>query len=97
MSLRQRIGLVYGIWIVGGPLILLLAAGLNMPLLAFFCWPLAGSLALYFARCPLCGKSVFKVERRRTMGFSIGYWSPKAERTCSRCGNRLLDDSEPHY
>lgn len=90
MSLQQRIGLVYGIWFIGGPLTLLLMAGLNMPLLAFV-WLLVGGLSPHFARCPRCGKSVFKVERRRTMGFSIGYWWPKPDRMCSRCGSALLD------
>jgi ribosomal protein S27AE len=91
MSPRRRVSAIYGIIILGGLLALALAAGLNTPL-PFFGWLLAGGVATMLARCPTCGKSVFNVERRRATGFSVGYWPPKPERRCSRCGRVLLED-----
>ena len=92
MSLRDRIILVNVATVLGG----LAALGLAMfftSALPLFIWLVLGGLAqLLLTKCPTCGKSVFFTERRRTMGFSIGYTRMCAERVCSRCGTRLLED-----
>ncbi len=44
--------------------------------------------------CPTRGKNVFRVERGRAVGMSVGYYDFQAERVCSRCGTVLMSDSE---
>lgn len=92
MPLRQKVMMVHCVTILGGILSLGLAAALMTPIPGLV-WLAAGGLAAALTRCPKCGKSVFKVERRRTMGFSIGYSQFWAERVCSRCGSTLFEDA----
>ena len=92
MSLRQKVIMVHGVTILGGVVSLGLAAAFKTPLPGFV-WLAVGGLAAALTRCPKCGKSVFKVEQRRTMDFSIGYSKFWAERVCSRCGSTLFEDA----
>jgi hypothetical protein len=94
MSLRERIVLVNVLVFVGGFAAIAFAASFRSPLPLLVWLFLAGTAELLITRCPTCGKSVYFTERRRTMGFSIGYTRMRAERICSRCATRLLEDND---
>lgn len=93
MSLRQKIIMVQWLTILGAILAIGLAANLNTPLPMLVWLVVCGLASRLLTICPTCSKSVFQVERRRTMGFSIGYAQPWAERVCSRCGSTLFKNA----
>jgi hypothetical protein len=92
MSLRQKVGVVYGILLVGTPLAILLS--LNPPsILPSLVWGAVVTVAIMVARCPKCGKSVFLKEDKGTeLGFMM-YGRLTAEQVCSRCGRTLFDEA----
>jgi ribosomal protein S27AE len=90
MPLRQKVFIVNAGTFVGCFLAMWLAANLETPAPGFV-WLALSGIARASTRCPTCGKSVFIVERRRTIGISLGYARLAAERVCSRCGGMLLD------
>jgi ribosomal protein L32 len=95
-SISEKFRVLHKVLFWGAGLAVVSTILLRSPLPLFAALWIGWILAVIMVRCikcPSCGKSVFNHERRRTLGFSIGYWSIlQPERVCSRCGFRLRND-----